>query len=87
MRLIDAVDLQGKMMEMCVSGYGAEDMIDAVIEQPTVDAVPVTRCAQCKWCAYPVPNSTKYGCRLFDRCVKDDWFCADGERRTDETDR
>ena len=58
-----------------------ENMID---EQPTVDAVPVTRCAQCKLCDYPVPNSTKYGCRLFDRCVKGDWFCADGERRTDE---
>ena len=51
---------------------------------PTVDAVPVTRCAQCKWCDYPVPNSTKYECRLFDRCVKGDWFCSGGERRTDE---
>lgn len=58
------------------------EMAIAALEQPTVDAVPVTRCAQCKWCDYPVPNSTKYGCRLFDRCVKGDWFCADGERRT-----
>lgn len=51
---------------------------------PTVDAVPVCRCAQCKWCEYPVHNSTKYGCRLFDRCVKPDWFCADGERWDDD---
>ena len=49
-------------------------------EQPTVDAVPVCRCCDCKWCEYPAHNSTKYGCKLFDRCVKHDWFCADGER-------
>ena len=60
------------------------ELYDILERMPTVDAVPVTRCAQCKWCDYPAPNSTKYGCRLFDRCVKGDWFCADGERRTDE---
>jgi hypothetical protein len=44
MRLIDATKLQGEMMDMVASGlYGLEDMIDAVIEQPTVDAVPVVR--------------------------------------------
>ena len=48
---------------------------------PTVDAVPVTRCEQCKWCEYPAHNSTGYACKLFGRCVKWDWFCADGERR------
>ena len=41
----------------------------------------LVRCKDCKWCEYPVHNSTKYGCKLFDRCVKGDWFCADGERR------
>ena len=46
-----------------------------------VDAIPLVRCRDCKWCEYPVYNSTKYGCKLFDRCVKGDWFCADGERR------
>lgn len=63
-----------------------KDDIEIVNKQPTVDAVPVTRCAQCKWCAYPVPNSTKYGCRLFDRCVEPDWFCADGKRKDGEHD-
>ena len=59
---------------------------DVVQNQPTVDAVPVTRCEQCKWCEYPAHNSTGYACKLFDRCVKWDWFCADGERRTDGID-
>lgn len=54
------------------------------LEQPTVDAVPVCRCCDCKWCDYPAHNSTKYGCKLFDRCVKPDWFCADGERKSDD---
>lgn len=53
--------------------------IHAIEEQPTVDAVPVCRCRDCKWCEYPAHNSTKYGCKLFDRCVKPDWFCADGK--------
>lgn len=35
----------------------------------------------CKWCEYPAHNSTGYACKLFDRCVKWDWFCADGERK------
>lgn len=52
-------------------------------EQPTVDAVLVCRCRDCKWCEYPAHNSTKYGCKLFDRCVKPDWFCADGKEKID----
>lgn len=54
---------------------------DVVQNQPTVVAVPVCRCCDCKWCEYPAHNSTKYGCKLFDRCVKPDWFCADGKRK------
>lgn len=58
-----------------------DEIITRVSKQPTVDAVPVTRCEDCKWCEYPAHNSTKYGCKLFDRCVKWDWFCADGKRK------
>jgi uncharacterized ParB-like nuclease family protein len=85
-RLIDATKLQGEMMDMVASGhYGLEDMIDAVIEQPTVDAVPV-RCGQCKYyshdmncCAYVngLQNVTKTDYCSYGRC-------ADGERRSDD---
>lgn len=45
MRLIDATELKGRMMDMIREGYGLEDMVDAVIEFPTV-----VRCADCdKW--------------------------------------
>lgn len=83
-RYIDADALKRNHMfyhEVDNRSYAEERDID---ETPTVDAVQVCRCRECKWCDYPVPNSTKYGCRLFDRCVKGDWFCADGERKDEE---
>ena len=48
-------------------------------EQPTVDAVPVVRCKECehydgKWCSLLDMVNSNMG----------DWFCAYGERRTDD---
>ena len=42
---------------------------------PTVDAVEVVRCRDCKH--YMTVHCTCDGC-----CISDDWYCADGERRT-----
>lgn len=52
-----------------------------VADMPSVDAVPVVRCKDCKHrdkyeCNYISLGDTKCG-------VTDDWFCADGERRDD----
>lgn len=95
-RLIDANALISKMVNEPVKAVDGVDFdtewftriadtavqfTDMVKNAPTVDAVPVCRCKDCKWCEYPVHNSTKYGCKLFDRCVKPDWFCADGKRK------
>ena len=52
---------------------------------PTVDAVPIVRCKECKhnmddfaW------NGEPYKwCELQHQHMADDFFCADGERRTD----
>jgi len=41
-----------------------------------VDAVEVVRCKDCKH--YMTIHCTCDGC-----CISDDWYCADGERRTD----
>jgi hypothetical protein len=85
-RLIDATKLQGEMMDMVASGlYGLEDMIDAVIEQPTVDAVQVVRCKECKRWTTPIPIEMKkdgygYCGGLWTNTHMDD-FCAWGERR------
>ena len=60
------------------------------LEQPTVDAVPVVRCEKCRkgikahgisdgWvlCTKPYVTDT-VGAMMHPN----DWFCADGERRT-----
>ena len=60
------------------------DRIEAL---PTVDAAPVVRCKDCK---YFVKNTwecsrlgDRFGDEYADARVYLDWFCADGERRTE----
>lgn len=58
-------------------------------KQPTIDAVPVVRCKDCMW--YVIRQLKKDGtddkrynpsyCLLWGNYFKQDWFCADGERR------
>ena len=54
------------------------------LEQPTVDAVPV-RCKDCKHCYAEGFVNVRNVCeKHYDfGNVGDDWFCADGERRTE----
>lgn len=61
---------------------------DAVEKQPTVDAVPVVRCMECKYMRESVDGLFKSGyfcerCHItsdMENC--DDFYCADGERRS-----
>lgn len=51
---------------------------DAVENAPTVDAVPVVRCRECKHqmtCGFVSARPYK---------LRADWFCADGERKDGE---
>lgn len=69
-----------------LSSISYEDVIDAVIydleQEPTVDAVPVVRCKDCKW--YNTTASEK--CVAYDAfwATEPDDYCAWGERREDE---
>ncbi len=55
-----------------------------VFDYPTVDAEPVVRCKDCKW--HEDEEAGMVWCpNEIGNWVKDDWFCADGERREDET--
>ena len=49
---------------------------------PTVDAVPVVRCCECKH-RYVDGDNVRYNvCELnHNKVQSDDWFCADGERK------
>ena len=55
---------------------------------PTVEAVEVVRCKDCKHCYESAFSSTGYRCRIWgaydtDCVVNPDVFCSYGERRTD----
>lgn len=83
MRLIDADALEAKiMMEAPDFMDGGSSLTKAFIMAmiktrsvtPTVDAVQVVRCKDCKH--YMTIHCTCDGC-----CISDDWYCADGERK------
>lgn len=96
MRLIDADALEKGKYHSNEFGtqvawkQGWNDAVDAIINYaPTVDAVPVVRCKDCK---FHLNSNEKCGLvdtRLHfyetDKVWTEDCFCAWGERREDET--
>ena len=55
-----------------------------VVDAPTVDAVIVTRCGDCKYRIYRYINEEIGeigGCELFNRAMSNDDFCSYGERK------
>ena len=51
----------------------------------TVDAVPVVRCGECKY-AKDENFISAIWCKNLEKYLAYDFFCADWERRTDETE-
>lgn len=65
---------------------GIEKAID---EQPTIEAVPVVRCKDCKYCTehYDTDGNVPWwGCSEWDSGTDSDGFCYLGERRDNEAD-
>jgi hypothetical protein len=98
MRLIDADELKELFAETITyiarktNKVGAlEHMIRAsatviqmIDDAPTVDAIPVIRCKDCKY--YTGKWCTKYSTKQFDIndiCKADDDFCSMAERKAD----
>ena len=52
-----------------------QNVVDILKSTPTVDAVPVVRCKDCK-------HNSKNGGTCDHVCIEanDDWYCADGEK-------
>lgn len=89
MRLIDA-DALPKF-----NGYalGATEVAMAVVTAPTIDAVPVVRCRECRWWDKIEDSSIGYchACKhgyyssnweiSINRTYRGDFYCADGERK------
>lgn len=58
----------------------------SIADVPTVDAVEVVRCKDCKWCH--AGYCERYDDLIPFGCINEDWdnwYCAEGERRTHET--
>lgn len=83
MRLIDADALEDKFGCSDADILAKEEIRDA----PTIDAVPIVRCKDCKW--FVDNNGGEwYGCKMFqvvritpEDAPKPDDFCSYGERR------
>ena len=50
---------------------------------PTIDAVPVVRCKDCRWKVEEQPGMV-YCPAVVGGWVDEDWFCKGGERSEDE---
>ena len=67
------------------SPYRDDCIREELDKVPTVDAVPIVRCGECKYCYSEGFVNVRNVCeKHYDfGNVDDDWFCADGERRTE----
>ena len=82
MRLIDA-DKMNLLLGISDRDIYAKRMLD---HMDTVDAVPVTRCKDCKHSYITVDaRCCSYGA-FYDVAVPDDFFCADGVKREEADD-
>ena len=89
MRLIDSDELWERLNYEPWENNADRDEIALPIVNaaPTVDAVPVVRCKDCKWFA-DNNGGEWYGCKMFhvvritpEDAPKPDDFCSYGERR------
>lgn len=79
MRLIDA----DKLPKYTGYALSASDVAIAVENAPTVDAVPVVRCKDCKHskgACIDLWGKPAIEC-ITGRTHSRDWFCADGKRK------
>ena len=82
MRLIDAEALKSYVDECSKESrfrvyYGyAESFIN---DAPTIDAVPVVRCRECKY--HEEEGIEMVYCPNMIGWVENEWFCANGERK------
>lgn len=86
MRLIDADALYEEHTRLAYEGdYAFHITARAWLEkQPTVDAVEVVRCSECKhkgWIQEPCHGKSVDYCRQLERPVDEQFFCGLGERK------
>lgn len=83
-RLKDDIAVLFERNEKLIDEWLANCVDDVIDEQPTVDAVPMVRCKDCQYWERDVIFQDGW-CRG-KRQGDPKWFCADGERRTDDAE-
>lgn len=86
-RLIDADKLVDMLYDNEFAALCPLDEVSGVIDAcPTVDAVPVVRCRECRY--YAVPGATISFCihRNGMKFTRDSDYCSRGERRDQSAD-
>lgn len=86
-RLIDANVMREDWLENGQNEfvYDTNSVLDSIDAQPTVDAVEVVRCKDCKqWNVHGTYGKKILGeCGLLGKIMNYEDFCSRGERRTD----
>ena len=80
-READDVELYGGVH--IVECFPADEAKEIVDKMPTVDAVEVIRCKNCKH-RYTLSSGMSFCKKIFQMRAKDDDFCSYGERREGE---
>ena len=89
MRLIDADRLKSYIdcghlrppTEVCFSELDVCNMID---KRPTIDAVEVVRCKDCRWAIVRDEYIGRLWCSIHRGYMEDTYYCDDGFRRGDD---
>lgn len=86
-RLIDADRIHQKVWNGSDDVYTVNDVLELIDEQPTIDAIEVVRCGECRYriTAHGISDGwvlcSKPYTERGNAMHRADWFCADGERR------
>ena len=75
---IKAIDALPNCYNGFSDAYDKSCIIGVLEELPTIDAVPVVRCGECKW-LFNDSNTFFKPCEVI--IPEKDWYCAYGERR------
>lgn len=101
MRLIDVDALVGDLPKVNIDNYSTINKVGPIVDfvclmakQPTVDAVPVVRCKDCKHSTMTADKQLAKYCDMYideygnkAECYFDsDFFCANGERKHKTTE-
>ena len=84
MRLIDADALAKTIKETCMLAKPWDYVLieQTIADAPTIDAVPVVRCRECK--NFDTEGDGFGICKVYEIVLREAHFCSYGERSEDE---